>query len=259
MSHDEDDRRDRPWETAADPVGQEPPVAGAQRPVGRREPILNLAPVVAGIAGLCIAIHLVRAQFLNADQDIELLLRTAFIPVRYVGVYDIDLWAITSPVTYSLLHGDIIHLAVNLVWLTAFGSPLAGRLGAARFLLFWAVTSVAAAAVFFAFHPYDQAPLVGASGAISGMMGAAARFGFQIDRGRRPACFTGRPLAIGEVLRLRGVLVFLAVWLAVNLVTGLFGAVPGYEGQIAWEAHLGGFFAGFLGLPVLLGRKSREA
>jgi membrane associated rhomboid family serine protease len=49
---------------------------------------------------------------------------------------------------------------------------------------------------------------------------------------------------------------FLAVWMIVNLVTGLVGVGPGAEATIAWEAHIGGFLAGFLGLPYFL-RKAR--
>ena len=126
---------------------------------------------------------------LDADQDFELLVYAAFIPIRYSGQFPLDLYAFTSPVTYSLLHGGWAHLAINMIWLAAFGSPLANRLGAARFVLFWVATSIAAAALHYVLHMTDQSPLVGASGAISGMMGAAARFGFRIDRVFRPSGF----------------------------------------------------------------------
>ena len=94
----------------------------------------------------------------------------------------------------------------------------------------------------------DQAPLIGASGAISGMMGAAARFGFRIDRSHGRAAFAGAPLPIVECLRSRSVVTFLAIWMVINLVTGLVGFAPGVDDQIAWEAHVGGFLAGFLGI-----------
>jgi membrane associated rhomboid family serine protease len=88
-------------------------------------------------------------------------------------------------------------------------------------------------------------PLVGASGAISGMMGAAARFGFRIDRDEGQPAFAGPILSIPAVFASRMAVTFLGVWLAVNLAMGLgFGAPD--EGAIAWEAHIGGFLAGFL-------------
>ena len=219
-------------------------------PPGRREPVFNLPAVVLAIIGICAGVHLVRAYVLTPDQDFALLIRAAFIPIRYSGRFDIDFYAISSPFTYMFLHGGIAHLAINMVWLAAFGSPLANRFGAWRFALFFAVTGVASAAFFWAIHPLMQAPLVGASGAISGMMGAAARFGFRIDRSSGRAAFAGAPLPFVRVFRSRAVVTFLAVWMVINLATGLVGFAPGVEGQIAWEAHIGGFLAGFFGLRL---------
>ncbi len=154
--------------------------------------------------------------------------------------------AFTSPVTYSLLHGGIAHLAVNMIWLAAFGSPLANRSAPLRFVLFWVATSIAAAGLHYMLYMTSQAPLIGASGAISGMMGAAARFGFRIDRSSGRPAFGGPVLPISTVFRMRGTVAFLAVWMVINLVTGLVGFVPGEESQIAWEAHIGGFVVGLL-------------
>jgi membrane associated rhomboid family serine protease len=214
----------------------------------RREPVFNLPASVLAIIALCVVVHLVRIYLLTAEQDFALLLRTAFIPVRYSGQFHLDVWAFVSPFTYTFLHGGFAHLAVNSIWLAAFGSPLANRLGGPRFLAFFALTGVAAAFFFWAIHPLTQAPLVGASGAISGMMGAAARFAFHIDRSSGKAAFGGDPLPFGAVLRSRTAVTFLAVWMIVNLVTGVVGFVPGSDDQIAWEAHIGGLLAGFFGL-----------
>ncbi|MBX3566929.1 MAG: rhomboid family intramembrane serine protease [Rhizobiaceae bacterium] len=223
--------------------------AGAGR---RREPAFNIPAVVVLLIGVCAAIHLVSVYVLDIYQYSELMLRAAFIPVRYSGRYDLDVYAFTTPFTYAFLHGGFAHLAINMVWLAAFGSPLANRLGVPRFLAFWAVTGLAAAGLHWALHPLDQAPLIGASGAISGMMGAAARFGFRIDRRGGRATFAGAVLPIPVIARMRGVLIFLAVWFVVNLATGLVGYVPGQASNIAWEAHIGGFVAGFFGIRLFL-------
>lgn len=212
----------------------------------RREPLFNMPPVVLALIGLMAVVHLVRAQVLGADGDFWLIVHAAFVPDFYSGTYAVDPWTFAAPFTYTLLHGDIVHLAVNSVWLAAFGSPLANRMGPGAFLLFWAVTGLAAAALHFALHPTDQTPLIGASGAVSGMMGAAARFGFRTTRTRHGARFAGAPLSVAGSLSSRTVLAFLAVWMAVNAFTGLAGGIPGVSGQIAWEAHVGGFLAGFL-------------
>ena len=69
------------------------------------------------------------------------------------------------------MHGDVLHLIVNSAWLLAFGTPLVRRMGSIRFIAFSAVCGIAGALVFWALNPGLLAPMVGASGAISGMMG----------------------------------------------------------------------------------------
>jgi len=227
------------------PVGREPEP--------RREPVFNMPPVVLAVIGICVVVHLIRFYWLTDDQDFSLLIRTAFIPIRYSGQFDVDIFAFTSTVSYSLLHGSVAHLAINMVWLAAFGTPLANRLGVLKFCLFWLITAFAAAALHYVLHMDDQAPLVGASGAISGMMGAAARFAFRIARVDDKPAFAGYPLPVLQCLRYRTVVTFLSVWMVVNLVTGLVGLGPGSEISIAWEAHVGGFLAGFFGITHFVG------
>ncbi|MDQ6437923.1 rhomboid family intramembrane serine protease [Mesorhizobium sp. LHD-90] len=219
-----------------------------------REPVFNMPGVVVLLIAICAMVHVVSVYALNRGQYGDLLLRAAFIPIRYSGMFDLDVYAFTTPFTYTFLHGDWLHLGINMVWLAAFGSPLANRLGTLRFLLFWAVTGLSAAALHWAIHPLDQGPLIGASGAISGMMGAATRFAFRIERRGNRASFGGPVLPVSEVFRSRGVVTFLAFWMLTNLATGYFGFGPGAEAAIAWEAHIGGFVAGFLGVPYFLGK-----
>jgi membrane associated rhomboid family serine protease len=231
-------------------MSQSPPEPSEDEEDGapkRREPAFNLPGIVLAAIAICAIVHLVRIYALDFEQDLELLVRTAFIPIRYSGQFDIDIYAFSSPITYAFLHGNFAHLAINMIWLAAFGSPLANRFGAARFATFWAVTGLAAVGLHYLLHPLDTSPLVGASGAISGMMGAAARFGFRVDRSSGKSVFAGELLPVSLVLQMRGVLTFLVIWMAINLVTGLVGFAPGVEDRIAWEAHVGGFLAGFFG------------
>lgn len=232
--------------TENDSATQEQP-QGGQAPA--REPFFNLSGVVTAIIGLCILVHLARLYLLSPAADTWVILHFAFVPLRFTGGYPLDAYAFASPFTYALLHGGAVHLAVNMIWMAAFGSPLANRIGPARFVFFWAVTALAAALLHVALHPFDPVPLVGASGTISGMMGAAARFAFRIDRGAQRPGFAGPVLPIFIVFRSRMTVVFLAVWFVVNLVVGL-GSGTGGTTSIAWEAHIGGFLTGFLALPV---------
>lgn len=218
---------------------------GPVPPSRRGPPVFNLPGVVMWLIIICAGLHFFRHYVLTIDQDVALIVNFAFIPARYTGQYVIDVYAFAGPLTYALLHGSIAHLAVNMIWLAAFGSPLANRLGTARFLLFWIVTSLAAVGLHYVLHSDDMTPLVGASGAISGMMGAAARFGFQIDRRVGQSAFAGRILPISLVLRSRMVVTFLGVWMGINLLMGMGFGEPDSGSRIAWEAHIGGFLAGF--------------
>lgn len=216
-----------------------------------REPVFNIPGVILAIMAICGAVFVLEAYILDDGQGNAFLWNFAFIPARfsqYGGFYSLPAWLTT--VTYSFMHGSIAHIALNMIWLAAFGSPLAARIGPLRMTLFWIVTAVAAVMTHFAVYPDSMAPLVGASGAVSGMMGAAARFGFRRSTLRNSAAFVGDILPVGVALRMRIVLVFLGVWFATNMLTGLLSAGIDGSATIAWEAHIGGFLVGFFGISL---------
>ena len=96
----------------------------------------------------------------------------------------------------------------------------------------------------------DAVPVIGASGAVSGFMGAAARFGLRANRRQPRKGFDGPLLSVGQTLRVRGVFPFLAIWVVMNVAVGtdLLGMSGG--AGIAWEAHIGGLLAGFFLMPL---------
>lgn len=240
-----------------------------------REPILNVPGAVTGLAVVFAAIHLVRTLLLDQQQDVQVLLLFAFFPIRYSpdllqgygfpGGVLADVWTF---VTYAFLHGGWLHLAINCIWMLAFGSAVARRFGVVRFLAFSALCAVAGAAVHLATHMGSEVPVIGASAAISGQMAAAARFAFQPGgplapqmRGRGDAAFFQPAASLSELWRDPTVLAFLGVWLAVNVAFGL-AALPfaGSEGgDIAWQAHIGGLIAGLAVFPLFdpVGRRAR--
>jgi len=217
------------------------------------EPILNVPRSVAGAAGLMAAVQLVRG-LLPDELDLTLLLALAFIPARYSGAaLELPggyLTAVTSFVTYMVVHAGWLHLLVNVLWMLAFGSAVARRVGDLKFLYFSVLCGIAGALTHLAFHYGDMAPVVGASAAISGQMAGALRFIFKARRlpGERTPDFIGAPLmSLGQTLSDQRILMFLAFWVALNAYFGLSAVrIAGEEGGIAWEAHIGGFVCGLL-------------
>ena len=245
---------------------------------------------VFSIVALLAAIHLAR-QLLTDTTDFKLLAHLAFVPAQFTQAFDRDaVWQAVALATrrndmsseeaawllgdgprwwtlatYSLLHGGFTHLAVNCVWLLAFGTALSRRFGGWRFLVFFAATAVAGALAFWLVNPSGLAPVIGASGAISGAMGAAARFAFAPGAplgggfaGQRDLAAYRQPApSLREVLSERRAFTFLALWFAMNF---LFGVVaPTGDAPVAWEAHIGGFVAGFFGFPLFDRANARGA
>jgi len=215
----------------------------------RREPVFNLPGAVSAALALIFVVHAVRVLILSPRQDYFLIIETAFIPARYAfPLSQQSLAWLWSPLTYSFLHGSIAHLLVNGIWLAAFGTIVARRLGTVRWCVFWVTSSVVSAGFFLALNWDLNVPMIGASGVISALMGAAARFAFPRDRrfNRERAHFLPR-LAILEAFTNRTVLSYVTIWFAINALTAIgFGNAAGGASAIAWEAHLGGFLFGFL-------------
>lgn len=230
-----------------------------QRPRGS-EPIFNIPGVILLLVGLCAAVYLYENYILSAQSDYFFMLNFALIPARLSmpGGF-LDLASLFTLVSYSFMHGGFTHLAVNTIWLVAFGSPLAGRIGTLRMVIFWLLTAIIAGLTHYALYPESATPLVGASGAVSGMMGAAARYGFRRVAHGRISEFAGPVLPVLLTLRLKPVLTFVGVWFLINIVTGIYSAGSGEFASIAWEAHIGGFVAGFFGIVLLDKPRSYDA
>ena len=220
---------------------------------------INLAPVVTWLAVVFIGVHVLR-QFVSEDMDERILYMFAFIPARYEafglllpGGAAARFW---SPITYAFLHADAVHLFVNMIWMASFGGPLARRFGAWRFLLLSAISAVAGAGLHFVFYAGDQTLVIGASGAVSGMMAGTARFAFSpggpLAAGNTQGDFHVAAEPLTRAIRNRRAIAFVLVWFVSNVLFGLAGPmIAGVSGPIAWEAHIGGFLAGLLCFPLL--------
>jgi membrane associated rhomboid family serine protease len=222
-----------------------------------REPILTLPGALTAYVVLLAVIHL--RVLLPPDLEYWTIEVFGFIPRRY----DPTLLATPFPggsgakvwtfLTYSLLHANLSHIGFNVLWLLPFGSAVARRFGAIRFFLFMAVTAIAGAVAHLVTHEHGIAPMIGASASVSGAMAAAIRFAFvrgsflSFSRGDADAAAQVPAQPLMRALRDPRVLGFLAVWFGINIVFGIGSIAIGSEGaSVAWQAHIGGFFAGLL-------------
>ena len=215
-----------------------------------RQPAFNVPAVVAGLSVVLAGLHGLRMALSPAQSD-AVVTAYAFIPARLL--FAGSLWDKAVPfVSYLGLHGDWTHVGINCLWLLAFGPIVARRFGAPLFLLFFLVCGVAGACLFLAFDWGGTNPVIGASAAISGLMGAGIRM--------LPGRFAWAQPGEAPLMPLfsRQVAVFSAVWLVMNLGVGILGLGLVPEGQaVAWQAHLGGYFAGLLLAGVFDGLRPR--
>jgi membrane associated rhomboid family serine protease len=217
-------------------------------PSQRDAPILNAPAAVQWIAGIAVAVHGLR-MLLPEAFDLWMLETFAFFPGRYqmpVETPDDLLALVAAPIGHLFLHADWMHLTMNMAFFLGFGSAIGRRMGAVQFAVLYLLCGLAAALFWSWVNPQQQAVLLGASGAVSGMVGAAARVSIW------PPRHAGSALPFW---RRSTVITFVVVWLLLNVVFGIFPLMlsDAYAG-IAWEAHLGGFIAGFLLIGAFDGR-----
>lgn len=235
-------------------MSEEPQKPQTQPPSGR-EPIFLLPGAITLLVGVLAAVHLASTLVLNPVGQEQLYLWFAFQPFRIVlAGYDPSfaiplLW---TPFSHAFLHAGWEHLLINAAWLVIFATPVVRRYGAGPMLALFLLSAAGGAALFAATTLNEQIYLIGASGGVAGLTGAAIRFMFQpVLIGRHPE--TGERIVLGRQLAsILGVFAnprsrwFTLIWLALNAAVPLVPLLTGTSLSIAWQAHLGGFIVGFL-------------
>ena len=224
-----------------------------------RQPIFLLPGSVTVLIGVLVAIQLADTLVFNEFTRQLFTVWFAFIPARLLASESIPggllplLW---TPFTHAFLHAGFEHLLLNSAWLAIFATPVARRYGAWPTLAIFLLSAAAGAIAFGVTTLPEIQILVGASGGVSGLTGAAVRFIFQpLVVGRDPD--TEEPVVLGRHLAsLRQLFAnprsrnFTLFWIILNAAVPLLPAFTGAPLSVAWQAHLGGFVAGLLLAPL---------
>lgn len=153
-------------------------------------------------------------------------------------------------VTSQFLHGGVLHLVSNMWSLWIFGDNVEDRLGKFRFILFYVLVGIAAGLVHLFADPSSEIPTIGASGAVAGVMGA---YFVSFPRSKVEVLI---PIFIYPVFVEVPAVFFIIIWFYSQFYSGLAALGTVTQGGIAWWAHVGGFIAGVLLLP-LFSRRTR--
>jgi membrane associated rhomboid family serine protease len=153
--------------------------------------------------------------------------------------------------TSMFLHGGWMHILGNMLYLWIFGRNVEDSVGHFKFILFYLLCGVAAAAAQVAIAPDSTVPMIGASGAISGVLGA---YLLLFPRARVLVLF---PIWIFWRVFYVPALLLLVFWFGMQLLSGLAVLSVDINGGVAFWAHVGGFIAGMLLIPIFKKRSVR--
>jgi Uncharacterized membrane protein (homolog of Drosophila rhomboid) len=195
--------------------------------------------VTVGLIATCIAAYLWQLTLGEIDEA-RIVHALGAIPAMVIGERQLPAaLALVPPlatlVTSMFLHGSVMHLAGNMLFLWVFGDNIEDACGHLRFLAFYLVSGIAATLIYVASEPASMIPVIGASGAISGVLGAYLVL--------HPRAKVVLMIFFGVFVHVPAVAV-LSLWIALQVFSALRS--PTGEGGVAWWAHIGGFFVGAL-------------
>jgi len=206
-----------------------------------RKPYITVAIIVVN------TLVFLYSQSLGAQGFRVFTFQFGYIPYEFVNGIELtpeipaSVWL--TPFTSMFMHGGWLHLIGNMLFLWIFGNNVEDYFGPVRFLLFYLLSGLAAVTLYTVFGPESQVPLVGASGAIAGIMGAYMVLHPDAKVTTLIIFFFIQFIHISAK-------VVLGIWFGYQLLMSLLDRSGG--GGVAWFAHVGGFVFGFAVLWVLL-------
>lgn len=199
------------------------------------QPVFNAPPATMVLCSVLVATYGLFRLLPYAAQD-WLVRHFSYIPLLFLSQFSASSPGVTVErtlplFTHVLFHGDLMHLLVNVGLLLAFGTLAERIMGQGRFLMIFASSAAAGALALTLWSGPSPVVLIGASGGIYGLIGAAVRFMFstRVASNRRAG------------------MLFVAILMGLNLGMAVLGwGGLGFAAEIAWQAHVGGFLFGLL-------------
>ena len=214
----------------------------------RRFPVVNLTLIVVNVLVFAYQVTL-------GEAVVPFIMEYGFVPARFLArqtADPFDLGRFVPVLTSQFLHGNLLHIFSNMWMLWVFGDNVEDSMGRLPFLFFYLACGVAAVFVQTGFGPESQLPMVGASGSISGVLGAY----FVLYPKARVLTFV--PVFILFYLVEIPAVFFLGFWIFLQFLQGSFHWLmveTAGEGGVAWWAHIGGFAVGFLAAQLVRWRQ----
>ncbi len=181
----------------------------------------------------------------------EFVFTYGLVPARLFSA-DYQPFALLTIFTSMFMHGGLSHLFGNMLYLYIFGDNIEYTLGHTRYFLFYILMGMAAALTQAFLAPNSTVPMIGASGAISGVLGA---YLLKFPTNRITVLIF--LFIFIDVIQIPAIIV-LSIWFVFQLLNGWTAFVPGMQGGVAWFAHIGGFIAGFLMIKFFEPRRRRS-
>ncbi len=210
--------------------------------------------VTIGLIVLNVVIYLIVYAGGN-ELYVYAVINYGLIPVELVHFHNFFPSTAVPPIanllTALFMHGSFMHLAGNMWFLWIFGDNVEDTLGHFRYLIFYILAGIAASLLHVALFSSSNAPVIGASGAISGVLGAYAI----LYPNARIRTFVFIFIYL-DFIKIPA-LIFIGIWIAFQVVSGLIALGHGGSEGVAWFAHVGGFFFGLFILRLFTNKKTQ--
>jgi rhomboid family protein len=214
-------------------------------PISDDNPRLNTPYVTWSVIGVCVVVFFWQVS-LGANAGEIAVYQYGMVPARLFGTAELDPALVEVPAwatlfTSMFMHGGWMHLGFNMLFLWIFGDNVEDSMGHVRYLAFYLACGVAAALAQAVVNPNSTIPMIGASGAISGVLGAYLLL--------HPRATVRTVIFLGIFVTMMHLpaLIVLGLWFLMQLVSAAFSTSG--EAGVAFWAHVGGFVAGLALVP----------